>query len=287
MLRVKTQIKMNEPIFTRYLYVKAEVINSLEWSILDKHLDESLFWAYELYFSGFHNETFDFLLSFCNKYNSEIYTHYYIYIKDLYKEWIQKKDDSMIGTIVNLLIQSKISLTKLLRIIQGVQTKKEKKEDIYIQKFSTQRFSEKQLHKYKTLKLTDKMHNWSFLDQIACKYCVRRVLCIELSLLYPTMEPVNFDKWMDQASKTPIWRQRILKFNGSIDDKTQYVTINNEKFFEQYDYEPDEQSKELKKMLWGNSIENYENISTIDFCKKYGTDNVYIKRKIITSKKIV
>ena len=64
---------MNEPIFTRYLYFKVEVANSLQWSILDKHLEESLYWAYEMYFSGFQTETFDFLLAFCSKYNNEIY----------------------------------------------------------------------------------------------------------------------------------------------------------------------------------------------------------------------
>jgi hypothetical protein len=274
---------MNEPIFTRYLYFKVEVVNSLQWSILDKHLGESLYWAYEMYFSGFQNEIFDFLLAFCLKYNSEIYPHYYIYIQNLYKEWVDKRDDSKIGTIIMLLVNSKVSLTNSLRVIQNVQIKD---LNIHIPNFTTQQFSEKELHKYKTLKLTNRMRNWNFLDQVACKYCVRRVMCQELSILYPTIELINFDKWMYHASKTPIWKNRIIKFNGKIEHGTLDVSIDDEEFFEQYDYEPDEQSKKFKEMLWGNRKEKYENLSIADFCVKYGKDSIYICHKIIISKKL-
>jgi len=45
-------------IFTRYLYLKDEVEISLLMSILNKTID-SLFWSFELYFSGFENELFE------------------------------------------------------------------------------------------------------------------------------------------------------------------------------------------------------------------------------------
>jgi hypothetical protein len=76
------------------------------------------------------------------------------------------------------------------------------------------------------------------------------------------------------------WKQRILKFDGKIDDVNQNVIIENEEFNDAYDYEPDEQSKELKKTLWCNDIETYENISVTEFCRKYGKDNVYRKYDI-------
>ena len=43
-------------IFTRYLYIKNEVEISLLSAILNKKNDESLFWAFELYYSGFTND---------------------------------------------------------------------------------------------------------------------------------------------------------------------------------------------------------------------------------------
>lgn len=272
------QNNMNEPIFTRYLYFKAEVINSLHWSILDKQLDESLYWAYEMYFSGFKQEVFDFSLQFCKMYNNEIYPHYYIHIQNFNKEWISKKDDCVIGTIIKLLVNSKFSITNLLRINQGIQNNME--SNICIPDFDSQRLSEKELHKYKTIKLTKKMHNWSFLNNIACKYYVRRVMCCELSLLYPTVESINFDEWMYHASKTPIWKQRIVNFNGIIDNKQKGVIVDDDDFYEQYDYEPDEQSSDLKDMLWGNDIRKYENMSGDEFCKKYSFDNKYQKHNI-------
>ena len=42
--------------FTRYLYVKEEVQLSLLISILKREKDESLFWAFELYYSGFYED---------------------------------------------------------------------------------------------------------------------------------------------------------------------------------------------------------------------------------------
>ena len=44
--------------FTRYLYIIDDVKSSLVIAILDRKLDEALFWAYELYFSGFKEDVF-------------------------------------------------------------------------------------------------------------------------------------------------------------------------------------------------------------------------------------
>ena len=42
---------------TRYLYVKEEVMTSMLTSFLETDLDSALYWAYELYFSGYEQET--------------------------------------------------------------------------------------------------------------------------------------------------------------------------------------------------------------------------------------
>ena len=44
-------------ILTRYLYVKEEVMTSMLTSFLEVDLDSALYWAYELYFSGYEQET--------------------------------------------------------------------------------------------------------------------------------------------------------------------------------------------------------------------------------------
>ena len=270
------------PIFTRYLYFKNEVVNSLLWSMLEKQYDESLYWIYELYFSGFQEDSFSLMYEFYVMYCQEIYPQYDGFIDKLYQEWkLNKTDHCIIGTILKLLIESNVSLTNMMRLRQGIKT-----DDVLIDDtvFDTTRLTPVEIHKYNTLKLTKNMRNWSFLNRVACKYCVRRITCEEMSISYPVVDTIDFENWLYYASNTPIWKQRILKYKGFIDHDTKTVTIENEEFHDNYDYEPDEQSRELKEMLWSNDIENYENMSIVSFCKKYGENNVYRKINIIVSR---
>ncbi len=46
----------NSIVLTRYLYLKQQVIVAFIGSILDKNIDDALFWAYELLYSGFKQE---------------------------------------------------------------------------------------------------------------------------------------------------------------------------------------------------------------------------------------
>ena len=53
---------MNDIIlFTRYLYIKDEVEFALLYVILNKNLEKALFWAFELYFSGYEDELLNYI----------------------------------------------------------------------------------------------------------------------------------------------------------------------------------------------------------------------------------
>ena len=52
---------MSNFIFTRYLYEKEEVAYSLLFALFQKKEDEAIFWATELYYSGFEEELYEFL----------------------------------------------------------------------------------------------------------------------------------------------------------------------------------------------------------------------------------
>jgi len=69
-------------IFTRYLYVKDEVMLTLIMSILGKH-ESSVFWAYELYYSGFENELFNLLW--------KIYFDFYYTLNPSFYDYFIKK----------------------------------------------------------------------------------------------------------------------------------------------------------------------------------------------------
>jgi hypothetical protein len=214
-------------------------------------------------------------------YCQEIYPQYDSFIDNLYQEWLlDKLDHCIIGTVVKLLVESNVSLTNMLRMRQNIHLDKPNDDTV----FDTTRLTPAEIHKYNTLKLTKKMRNWSFLNRVACKYCVRRITCDDMSISYPIVDAINFDNWLYYASYTPIWNTRIKRYNGIIDHNTKMVTIENEGFYENYDYEPDEQSGELKEMLWTNDIEKYENMSIDTFCKKYGDNNVYRKINIFVSR---
>jgi hypothetical protein len=72
-----------EPIFTRYLYEKREVMHSLLLALISRLLDPALFWTYELWFSGFEQEVWDWI--FC------IYEEFYKRLNPRYERILYAK----------------------------------------------------------------------------------------------------------------------------------------------------------------------------------------------------
>ena len=90
--------------FTRYLYIKDEVQLALLVSILNKS-EKSLFWAYELYYSGFHVELFNLLWKIYFDFYYTLNPGFYKYFTKKQKEWenslnTPEKDDVVVGNIV-------------------------------------------------------------------------------------------------------------------------------------------------------------------------------------------
>jgi hypothetical protein len=92
-------------VFTRYLYIKDEVKTALLLSILNKS-DDAIFWAYELYYSGFKNELYAFIW--------KIYYDFFATLNPSFSVYLSKKlsnkdniEDRLISSIIqNLLIRS-------------------------------------------------------------------------------------------------------------------------------------------------------------------------------------
>jgi hypothetical protein len=105
-------------VFTRYLYIKDEVKTSLLVSILNKS-DDAIFWAYELYYSGFKNELIEFIW--------QIYYDFFATRNPTFAAYLSKKlgqgpkDDRLISSIIqNLLIRNYNTDVFLLRTISEV-----------------------------------------------------------------------------------------------------------------------------------------------------------------------
>jgi hypothetical protein len=102
-------------VFTRYLYLKDEVRVALLLSILNKS-DDAIFWAYELYYSGYKNELFAFIW--------QIYYDFFATQNPSFAPYLAKKlaskeiEDRLVSSIIqNLLIRSFNTDVFLLRTI--------------------------------------------------------------------------------------------------------------------------------------------------------------------------
>ena len=97
-------------VFTRYLYLKDEVKLALVTSLIEKN-ERSVFWAYELYYSGFQTELFDLLWKIYYDFYYTLNPAFQQYFIKKHKEWktlesssIEK--DKIVAVIVqNLLIR--------------------------------------------------------------------------------------------------------------------------------------------------------------------------------------
>lgn len=94
-------------VFTRYLYIKEEVRISLLISILNKS-EDAIFWAFELYYSGFKNELFNLIWKIYYDFFYSLNPAYESYLlkkqKDLFKDNNNKIQDIIISSIIQDLL---------------------------------------------------------------------------------------------------------------------------------------------------------------------------------------
>jgi hypothetical protein len=94
--------------FTRYLYVKDEVYYALLTAILAKDQDQSLFWACELYYSGFQDDLFHFLWTVYYDFYATLNPSFENYLVCTYNDYNTSlsKDIALIANVViNLCIR--------------------------------------------------------------------------------------------------------------------------------------------------------------------------------------
>ena len=100
------KLPKSDIIFTRYLYIKDEVQIALLLSILNKS-DDALFWAYELFYSGFYKGFFDFIWKVYYDFFATLNPSYEDYLLIKQQEYINKQDDKIVSCIVqDLLIRN-------------------------------------------------------------------------------------------------------------------------------------------------------------------------------------
>jgi hypothetical protein len=108
-----------------------------------------------------------------------------------------------------------------------------------------------QIEKFKTIEPTQ--YNWKHL-QIVCEKPVIQIKNMKKKEETKLLE-IFRSKWLFYASRSPIWKARILEYDGKIDGRKKTVEFKNdddlEGFHDKYDYEPDEQPLKIQKSCMG------------------------------------
>lgn len=204
-------------ILTRYLYEKTLVEASLRTAILIRRsYDESCFWAYELYFSGFEKEVLSLLIKIYVDHFKENHPNLGIYIRKKSAE-LNGKPELIATVIKNLTMKSPSN-----KEAQGVKF-------VNVKPYHINPFMTKE----------PKGPCWKFLREV-CLYGVLGSSSIEIKEWR--------ENWMVHAVGSPVWSKRIIEYGGCV--KGSKIVFENpdreEEFLEKYDYEPDEQPAEIR-----------------------------------------
>jgi len=99
------QLPGSDLVFTQYLYIKEEVRLALLVSILNKSND-AIFWAYELYYSGFKYELLNFIWKIYYDFFATLNPAYESYLLKKHKEILSddQENERIISSIINDLL---------------------------------------------------------------------------------------------------------------------------------------------------------------------------------------
>lgn len=266
---------------TRYLYIKEEVMISLVISILEKNREEALFWAYELYWSGFQEETFEFLMSFYGEMFESLNPRLKIFLKTQVDSWKQYQNKHCtLGTIVrNLADKSrKFQVDTFALKLPPITDSKIKDHKFYIE------LEDKDIEQYDTISpIQGELPRFTLGK--ACRFSTRK----EYNEIFGTghknaLQKEILDastmKWDYYASFSPVWKERIEDHNGKIDDIAKRVIFDDdddqEEFYDRYGYEPDEQRLDLLSKI--THVNPVVQMSLREFCIKFCASPETLKR---------
>lgn len=259
-----------ELVFTRYLYSKEDVIRSLFIALLNKETDEALFWAYEIYYSGFQQEMMEYVVRIFHEiYEKRNSSQFCEFVLNQYGKWLDNRgDDTILGTIVWNLSKSHYDLTQFienyftikLNVMRTAEPKKRKLRLI---------FKETDIEKYKTVAINEPGKAWKLLPQL-CKYAVYPEIRSLFQITNVDFRKEYCENWLFYAARSPIWCDRIITCGGFVIDNEKVNMIDEDKaeeFYQLYNYEPDEQPTEIQEKSIGNC--DIAQMSIEDFIAKY------------------
>ena len=203
-----------EPIiFTRYLYNKVEVKQSLFIALLNRRLDESMFWAYELYFSGFTTDVFEYIINVYREIYSLLNPKLVLFIEKMLIAWSDDKTrDWTIGSIITTLINREYDINNFINIYFGVKCYENKSNRHQTRKFIIT-LCDNDIDKYRTITGTANK-----ILETACRFSIHKEYNKLFDIDVPTRDVLKqnyYYHWLYYCLDTPVWRDRIFKYKGN------------------------------------------------------------------------
>jgi len=234
-------------IFTRLLYIKDEVKYSLLVALTRKtDIDEVLFWTYELYYSGFQEETMGYILKIYADFFEILNPNLKKFIQKKNEEWKRASDPAVIGTIVRNMVGRPCSTAAFI-------TKYMLTELPVVYNMVDRNYDAKFFITF------DRIAKYSDCQTLSeCRFAACRPNAVFATSRPKDVLYIYRRNWLYYALFSPVWCARIQEYGGRIADK--HIVFADEdkedEFNENYDCEPDEQSNEIQQKCVGNNIFN-------------------------------
>ena len=263
--------------FTRYLYLIDDVKASLMLSIMDHQRDESMYWAYELYFSGIQLETFCLLQNMAfTKYNEKCAR----FVDTQKQKWQNNRDQYWIlGTIVCYLCERPFAIGAFIQeyckdqeIIAKISATSPTQQSSNTPRI-TVILEEKDVMKYVNMETTTP--RYLLTHPALTKYRVRNY-CASIfendhaEIDRETLLRLYREHWMYFACASPLWWKRIRKHGGKMDHVSEIVVFDEndprtDAFYEKYYYDTDEQPVHILELRLPETTQ----WTWHDFCEHY------------------
>ena len=257
----------NTPVLTRYLYNKPDVLRSLRWALFSQKTDEALFWAYEIYYSGFEEEIMGFLY--------ETGCIYYVNALPRFKEtwaqwaieWVKTKNINLLPTMVVNLAKRQPSLVDCSETRDTFRFIIRCKHSITGRKYETNPDIE-----------TGKFRPYEVLPAVSTySIRIREILAETRETHKEYIERTHdayLNNWEYYAWGSPIWRARFEYYGAVLNAKEKKVVFPNadykEEFMEKWYYEPEEQKIEIhnKHGIYYEDVEPYGDAEAREIIKE-------------------
>jgi hypothetical protein len=231
--------------FTRYLFEKTWVEYSVEQSILLKQKEDVLFWIYELYWSGFVEDTWKILQEIQCRHFSSIYPAYSQSIAEkrrVSSTW----DDNFVANAIG-----SIAITLCLRRPPNKYAFRLTPDVANLYKNADADAIPHALFRSVHVRLTHPIH--IPLSSVPTMSSSSKKLKSDPTLSSPAPKEVHnvylHGDWLYYCLSTPIWVERLSAYSISVDNVNRVVRFDDEddmeSFIESYGYFPEEQPPQI------------------------------------------